>query len=241
MEISKVCCVTLDNASSNNLFMHKRCSAHILNLIVSDGLKEIDLSIRKIRATLSVFIKVMLILDVPTRWNSTYLMLDVAKKYEHAFYHYEYVEDAYAFYDATLSFSGSLHITANTFFKKLVSIRKSLNKWRHSDNLVIQRMTRNMQLNISFLILVAIQPILDDEFRMKIKKKQGVVQKNELDRYLEDDVEDDHAEFDILNCSLSSTTIKALICAQNWLRSTKQNVNDLQVEINEAEKIESGL
>ena len=37
----------------------------------------------------------MLILDVPTRWNSTYLMLDVAKKYEHAFYHYEYVEDAY--------------------------------------------------------------------------------------------------------------------------------------------------
>jgi len=120
---------------------------------------------------------------------------------------------------------------------------------------------------------------------MKIKKKQGVVQKNELDRYLEDDVEDDHAEFDILNwwklkafkyyilsymardilailvsivsfesvistggrilysfhSSLSCTTIKALICAQNWLRSTKQNVNDLQVEINEAEKIESGV
>ena len=41
--------------------------------------------------------------------------------------------------------------------------------------------------------------------------------------------------------SLSSITIKALICAQNWLRSTKQNVNDLQVEINEAKKIESGV
>ena len=37
----------------------------------------------------------MLILDVLTRWNSTYLMLDVAEKYEHAFYHYEYVEVAY--------------------------------------------------------------------------------------------------------------------------------------------------
>ena len=68
--ISKVCCVTMDNASANNLvisylarplsvwnghtllneeFMHMRCSAHILNLILSDGLKEIDLSIRKIR------------------------------------------------------------------------------------------------------------------------------------------------------------------------------------------------
>ena len=34
---------------------------------------------------------------------------------------------------------------------------------------------------------------------MKMKKKQGGVQKNELDRYLEDDIEDDHSEFDILN------------------------------------------
>ena len=95
--------------------MHMRCSAHILNLIVSDGLKEIDLSIRKIRVAckfvksspsrfasfkrcaeeVSVSTKAMLILDVPTRWNSTYLMLDVAEKYEHAFYHYEYVEVAY--------------------------------------------------------------------------------------------------------------------------------------------------
>ena len=39
----------------------------------------------------------------------------------------------------------------------------------------------------------------DDEFRMKMKKKQGEVQKNELDRYLENDVEDDHVEFYILN------------------------------------------
>ena len=41
----------------------------------------------------------------------------------------------------------------------------------------------------------------DDEFRMKMKKKQGEVQKKktELDRYLEDNVEDDHTEFDILN------------------------------------------
>ena len=39
--------------------------------------------------------------------------------------------------------------------------------------------------------------------------------------------------------SLSPTTVEALIYAQNWCRSIEQNVNDLQVEINEAEKIES--
>ena len=67
--------------------MHMRCSTHILNLIVNDGLKEIDLSIRKIRAAhkfsksspsrfasfkrcvkeVNVSTKAMLILDVPTR------------------------------------------------------------------------------------------------------------------------------------------------------------------------------
>ena len=34
---------------------------------------------------------------------------------------------------------------------------------------------------------------------MKTKKKQDEVQKNELDKYLEDNVEDDHPQFDIMN------------------------------------------
>ena len=130
-------------------------------------------------------------------------MLDVAEKYEHAFYCYEYVELAYVlnlissegegcpkeidwqrarvfisflktFYDATLSFFGSLHVTPNTFFKNLVSIQKSLNKWRDSDDLVIQRMTSNMQLKfnkywesggINYLLLVAI--FLDPRYKCK--------------------------------------------------------------------------
>ena len=43
----------------------------------------------------SVNSKAMLILDVPTRWNSTYLMLDVDEKFEQAFHRFEYVEVAY--------------------------------------------------------------------------------------------------------------------------------------------------
>ena len=120
----------------------------------------------------------MLILDVPTRWNSTYLMLDVDEKFEQAFHRFEYVEVAYVlslftsgggspkdvdqkhahvfeifflkvFYDATLSLSGSLHFTANNFFKMLIKIQKSLNQWRHNDDLMIQKMTANMQLKFN--------------------------------------------------------------------------------------------
>ena len=130
-------------------------------------------------------------------------MLDIAEKYEHAFYRYEYVEAAYelnlifsegegcpkeidwqcvcvfisflkTFYDATLSFSGSLHVTANTFFKKRVSIQTSLNEWRHNDDLVIQRMTTNMQLKfnkywksdgINYLLLLVV--FLDPRYKCK--------------------------------------------------------------------------
>lgn len=81
-----------------------RYCAHILNLIVKDGLDEHDKSILRIRNVvryvrsspfrLSTFGKCVdkvkidckqsLYLDVETRWNSTYLMLKVALKYEKA-------------------------------------------------------------------------------------------------------------------------------------------------------------
>ncbi|KAI4347734.1 hypothetical protein L6164_008517 [Bauhinia variegata] len=82
-------------------FMHLSCCTHILNLIVSDGLKEISHAITKIRACckyvrsssrLALFksidedlklpSKQYVILDVLTRWNSCYFMLEVAEKFE---------------------------------------------------------------------------------------------------------------------------------------------------------------
>jgi hypothetical protein len=116
--IKDVFTITVDNASSNDgavahmkkkcvswgtavlggKLMQNRCIAHIANLIASDGLKEIDRSVHKVRSSVryirksparlkrfnecSEFLKIQskkkLCLDVPTRWNSTYLMLDVA-------------------------------------------------------------------------------------------------------------------------------------------------------------------
>ena len=37
-----------------------------------------------------------------------------------------------------------------------------------------------------------------DKFRLKVKKKQGELKRNELDRYMEDDVEDNYEGIDIL-------------------------------------------
>ena len=82
-----------------------RCYTHILNLIVNEGIKEQQTSIESIRNTVRyvrsspqriksfkdcieaelIEYKSLVCLDVPTRWNSTYLMLEHAKKFEKAF------------------------------------------------------------------------------------------------------------------------------------------------------------
>ena len=95
--------------------MHVRCSAHILNIFVQDGLKEHNKSIIKIRnairyvrlspARLDAFKKCvehvkisnksLLCLDVETRWNFTYLMLDATEKFEAAFVRLQYYDVKY--------------------------------------------------------------------------------------------------------------------------------------------------
>lgn len=123
--INKVFTITVDNASSNDLGVHymqeslqsregcvlggkilyMRCGAHILGLIVREGLKDVEISISRIRRAIR-FVKSSpskllkfkecltqlklptscgICLDVKTRWNSTYLMLDSALKVRKAF------------------------------------------------------------------------------------------------------------------------------------------------------------
>ena len=133
----KVFSITLDNATNNdsmqrNLkeklqmisgsgllrdgkFLHIRCCAHILNLIVKEGLElakdllhNIRESVRYAKASqtrIQVFASCVervrigsgagLSLDVPTRWNSTYEMLVRALKFRKAFKNLEVVDINY--------------------------------------------------------------------------------------------------------------------------------------------------
>lgn len=70
--LDRVMTATVDNASANDggvaflrakfqktnitmgMFVHMRCAAHIINLIVKDGLKEVDLSVKRVRAAISI-------------------------------------------------------------------------------------------------------------------------------------------------------------------------------------------
>lgn len=133
--IEKVFVVTIDNAASNDValaylrkkitdwggsvlkgeLLHMRCCAHILNLIVNEGLKSMHDSLIKIRNAVryvraspsrmqrfkacvereKIQSKSLVCLDVPTRWNSTFLMLEAAIKFQKAF---ERLEDSDGLY-----------------------------------------------------------------------------------------------------------------------------------------------
>ncbi|TYK28189.1 putative transposase [Cucumis melo var. makuwa] len=133
--IDRLFTITVDNASSNDAtiaylvkkfkgrnelvldgeFIHIRCCAHILNLIVSDALKDLHVSIIRIRnvvkyvrsspARLQIFkdfakedkmsTKNCLTMDVSTRWNSTLTMLDGAIKCQKTFERLEERDPSY--------------------------------------------------------------------------------------------------------------------------------------------------
>lgn len=213
--VDNILAITLDNATSNNElvkylstkttkwhscisnneFLHVRCAAHVLNLVVRDGLGEEIASVEAIRnavkfvhsspARLDTFKRCVEIekikskalpsMDVDTRWNSTYLMLESSIEFEKAFERLGEEDKAYKiyfekkqksppsandwtcarmfvqflklFYDCTVKFSSSLSITSNLFFNEMLQVHDMI-KWmiNSSNDDTLTSMAREMKL-----------------------------------------------------------------------------------------------
>lgn len=116
--------------------------------------------------------KSRLCLDMSTRWNSTYLMLDVAQKFEKAFdlftirdhcYTHEFNNDGGVptfwnwanvrrmvdilvhFYELTLRISGSLYVTSNVFYHEISTVNCLLKEWIKSDDVELKLMGERMK------------------------------------------------------------------------------------------------
>ncbi|KAM0866595.1 hypothetical protein ACQ4PT_042524 [Festuca glaucescens] len=226
--MERVLTVTIDNASSNDngmgylrrhlnkspsniakgKYLHMRCAAHIVNLIVQDGLKEVDLSIQRVRAAVryirnggtritkfkeivaeeKVDAKAFLRIDVPTRWNSTFLMLKSANVYEKVFTRLGEEDLTYKF-DLSEENDG-FGCPEEADWENAKKMEEFLGHFYDLTTRVSATLTSKGGR----------QGMLKDVIAKKLKMNNGASSnsKSELDKYLAEDTEDVEMKLDIL-------------------------------------------
>lgn len=232
----KIFSLTLDNASSNDNmqdilkrqlsmhdsllcdgdFFHIRCSAHILNLIVQEGLKVANDALVKIRDSVkyvrgsesrmrkfeecvkevgNIDTSIGLRLDVSTRWNSTYLMLNSVIRYKKVFTSLQLVDKNYKycpsslewsraekiyeflepFYDTTNLISGTSYPTSNLYFMQVWKIERLLQENKINNDEVIRNMCCAMWNRFEkywseYSITLAFGVVLDPRYKLSMLK-----------------------------------------------------------------------
>uniref|UniRef100_A0A803KQD7 Transposase n=1 Tax=Chenopodium quinoa TaxID=63459 RepID=A0A803KQD7_CHEQI len=172
--------------------LHVRCITHIINLIVWDGIREHGVCIDRVRNAVkyvknsparilrfkdlvqkaNIDSKSSLSFDVPTSWNSTYIMLETTLKFRRIFSElslpdeedlndnerppepedWEKVERLVlfleGFYVLTKRISGSHYVTANKGLGEIASMYDMLNNWEQSGDLNFQAMAIAMKKKV---------------------------------------------------------------------------------------------
>ncbi|XP_027177847.1 zinc finger BED domain-containing protein RICESLEEPER 2-like [Coffea eugenioides] len=191
-----------------------RCWNHVLNLIVQEGLDEINDCIHMVRNAVKYvrgsakrkleFLHYadqecisrgkMLSLDICTRWNSTYLMLESALHYRRAYDRmktrdlnfkdppladdwekarivHDFLE---TFYTVTKIFSGSKYCTANVFLRVIYHVFMLLRETSIENSPLLGSMASNMLVKIEKYwlekepnILLSVAFVLDPRFKMR--------------------------------------------------------------------------
>jgi len=195
----------------NGDLFHIRCAAHILNLIVQDGLKvilavleNVRESVKYVRSSSARKERFRLIAqqvnapnlslktDTPTRWNSTFTMLQTAQKFRYAFARLKERDPSYTFcpsddewkhiaivtdclkvfYDVTKRVSGTKYPTASLYFNDYCNIYILLREWELSNNVFVAKMAKPMLEKFEKYWgiaskLLAFATILDPRYKLK--------------------------------------------------------------------------
>jgi hypothetical protein len=179
------------NLVDRNLIHHEgnllqiRCAAHVLNLIVQDGLKTMKSVVDNVRESVKYvrssqyrkeqFDKIVAqtgikckhqpSLDVSTRWNSTFIMLESVLPFRKVFKTLEDQEPSYifgpsneewkmvedicqllkVFCHATNVISGSNYPTSNLYFLEIWGVKIVLDEQEKSENATIRVMVKEMK------------------------------------------------------------------------------------------------
>ncbi|CAL2277974.1 unnamed protein product [Prunus armeniaca] len=195
-----------NNLLLDGKYLHLRCACHILNLIVKDGLKELLSSIEGIRncvkyihsspSRLDSFRDHALEMrmdemanvpmDVVTRWNSTYKMLDCAFKYKMVFNRMTTENVAFQAYFQEIDKDGMKRVgpPSNEDWEKSISFVHFLKKFY--DTTLKLSATKMVTSNIIFHELVSLQVEIElkmSDPRDPVLRRVASSMKKKFDKY----------------------------------------------------------